>query len=597
VLEIIILLANSKCNVALQWQQKMRINKKYFFPILVILVTALLSCKQKEKSIASTLSGEKEVKFKEHYFDACKEKMLGNSEQALKQFQQCLAIDPKNPAVKYEMANVYQYMGLNEDALRYAKEAANSDLKNKWYQQLYIDCLHAKRKHAEAVTVYERMIKNFPPEPELYQNLAQEYMYAGKPEKAIKTYEELEKKFGKDEEVSLRKVTIQKQLKKFDDAEKTFKQLIKDYPNQAQYYTYLGELYQLTKQPEKAFITYQEILKQQPENPYVHLALADYYRTQKKDSLFLEEIKIAFRSEQLEIDNKLKITISFYEMTDLYPDYRPKAYELLEILKKIHPKEAKVWSGYGDFLFRDKKLKDAREAYEKSVLIDDSKYIVWSQLMMCDYELSDFEMLEKHSIKSMDIFPNVPNAYFFNGLANNRLKQYNKAIQSFKEGMEFVYENIPLQIQFLVNLAEAYNTTKQFDKSDESFEDALFLNPNDALVLNNFAYYLSIRKTNLEKAEKMSFKSLEIQPNSISFMDTYAWVLYQQGKYQDAKLWLEKAISKGADNRAVILEHYGDVLFKLNQVDNAVDFWKKAKLKGGDALKLDRKINDKKIDE
>ncbi len=578
----------------------MKTKKRYCLILTLALVAFLFSCKQSEKSAKTTenkLSGEQQVKFQENFYDACKEKMLGNSDQALKLFEKCLEINPKSDVVKYELANVYKFMGLSEDALRFSKEAANADLKNEWYQILYIDCLHGKRKYADAVAVYERMINNLPVKPQYYEGMAQEAMYAGKPEKAIKAYEQHEKQFGKNEEITIKKISLLKQVKKYDEAEKNLKQLIKDYPDQAQYYTYLGELYQQIKQPEKAFATYQEILKQQPENPYIHLALADYYRTQKKDSLFFNEIKIAFRSTDLEVDNKLKIMISYYEMTDLFPDYRPKAYELLDILKEVHPKEEKVWSGYGDFLFRDRKLKEAKECYQKSIELDNSKYIVWSQLMLCDYELNDYKALEEHSLKAMDEFPNMPNPFFFNGLANNRLKQYNKAIQSFKEGIDFVYENIPLQLQFLVNIAESYNATKQFQKSDEAFEDALFLNPNDALVLNNFAYYLSVRKEFLDKAERMSFKSLEIQPNSISFMDTYAWILYQQGKFNDAKTWLEKALNKGAENRAVILEHYGDVLFKLNQIDTALEYWKKAKDKGANSEALDKKISEKKLND
>jgi tetratricopeptide (TPR) repeat protein len=574
--------------------------KRYFFILALFAIGLLYSCKPSQKTAKTTgsnLSAEQQINFQSNFYDACKEKMLGNSDQALKLFEKCLAIDPKSAVVKYELANVYKYMGLSEDALRFAKEAANADLKNEWYQILYIDCLHGKRKYNDAVSVYERMINNLPAKPQYYEGMAQEAMYAGKPEKAIKAYEQHEKQFGKNEEITIKKISLLKQIRKFDEAEKQLKQLIKDYPDQAQYYTYLGELYQQTKQSDKAFTTYQEILKQQPDNPYIHLALADYYRSQKKDSLFFNEIKIAFRSPELEVDNKLKIMISYYEMTDLFPDYRPKAYELLDILKQVHAKEAKVWSGYGDFLFRDRKLKDARECYLKSIEFESSKYIVWSQLMLCDYELNDFKTLEEHSIKAIDEFPNMPNAYFFNGLANNRLKQYNKAIQSFKEGIDFVYENIPLQLQFLVNLAESYNATKQFQKSDEAFEDALFLNPNDALVLNNYAYYLSVRKEFLDKAERMSFKSLEIQPNSISFIDTYSWILFQQGKYSDAKLWLDKAISKGAENRAVILEHYGDILFKLNQPEMALEYWKKAKEKGGNTEILDKKISEKKLND
>jgi Tfp pilus assembly protein PilF len=175
------------------------------------------------------------------------------------------------------------------------------------------------------------------------------------------------------------------------------------------------------------------------------------------------------------------------------------------------------------------------------------------------------------------------------------LKDYKKAIQSFVDGQEFVYENIPLQLQFLTYLAETYNADKQYEKSDKAFDDALAIDPNDPMVMNNYAYYLSIRKEKLEKAAKLSARTIELQTGSVSYMDTYAWILYQQGKYVDAKTWLDKALSKGGDNRAAILEHYGDVLFKLNDEKGAYEYWKKAKEKGGNSDTLNKKIREGKL--
>lgn len=215
--------------------------------------------------------------------------------------------------------------------------------------------------------------------------------------------------------------------------------------------------------------------------------------------------------------------------------------------------------------------------------------------MLCETDMNDFSSLEKHSAEAIDFFPNMPNPYFFNGLANLKLKDYKKAIQSFVDGQEFVYENVPLQLQFLTYLAETYNADKQHEKSDKAFDDALAIDPNDPMVMNNYAYYLSIRKEKLEKAAKLSARTIELQPGSVSYMDTYAWILYQQGKYVDAKTWLDKALSKGGDNRAAILEHYGDVLFKLNDEKGAYEYWKKAKEKGGNSDTLNKKILEGKL--
>ncbi len=586
----------------------MRKNRFKHLLLPAVLLFVLFACKSKKEPASSPVSAGKSIdnphkknnnednlKFQSTFYNACKEKIKGNVEIAETLFKECLRINPGSAVVKYELAHIYHFGGLHDQALKYAREAATTEPRNEWYQLLYIECLHNKHLYSEAVTAYEKLVKTFPEHQVFYEELATEYIYAGKTDKALKTYEEIEKKFGKSEHIALSKVRIYKQTKKWAEAEAELKALIKENAKEAQYYTYLAELYQETNQPEKAFQTYQEILKTDPDNPFIHLALADYYRSLKKDEEFLKELKIAFNSEDLDVDNKIKIMMSYYSLTEQYPQYKENAYELCRIMLKVHPADARAYSMYADFLYRDRKLKEAKMAFEKVLEFDKSKYLVWNQLMLCESELGDYNSLLKHSSEAMDLFPNQAIPYFLNGVSNLRLKNFKTAIESLKDGQEFVYENEPLQTQFLVNLGEAYNEVKEFQKSDSLFDEALKYEPENAMILNNYAYYLSLRKVKLDYAEKLSKRSLELQPGSISYIDTYGWIFYQQGKYEDAKLWIEKALQAGADNRPAILEHYGDILFRLKDAAKALEYWQKAKDKGGNSEALEKKIAEKKM--
>ncbi len=582
--------------------------QKYVFGSLLLgaFWVSLYSCKPRKNLTDSSKSlsrpeasksevAETQMKFKNTFYNACKEKIKGNVQIAETLFKECLKLDPANAAAKYELAHIYLFAGGTDAALGYAQSAAQSDSRNEWYQLLFIECLHKKKLYNEAVAVYEKLVKNFPDHIAFYEDLAAEYLCAQKPEKAIKTYDELEKKFGKSSSSSIARAKIYKQEKKWQEAEQILRQLILENPKEPQYYTYLAEIYQNNQQPEKAFQTYQEILKIDPNNPYIHLALADYYREQRKDDEFFKEVKIAFANEDLEIDKKVKILMSYYSLTEQYPQYKENAYELCKIMLGVHPEEAKAHSVYADFLFRDKKYADAKKAYENVIERDNSKYVVWSQLMICESELNDYNSLEKHSTEAIDLFPTQALPYFLNGLANYNLKKYSSAITSFLDAQEFVYGNEPLQVQILMYLGDVYFTTKEFEKSDKAYEEALQLEPQNAGILNNYAYYLSLRKKKLDYAEKLSKRSLNLHPESISYMDTYGWIFYQQGKYTEAKEWLEKALQAGADNRPAILEHYGDVLFQLKENAKALEFWQKAKNLGGNSEFLEKKIAEKKL--
>jgi Tfp pilus assembly protein PilF len=151
-------------------------------------------------------------------------------------------------------------------------------------------------------------------------------------------------------------------------------------------------------------------------------------------------------------------------------------------------------------------------------------------------------------------------------------------------------------IDFYSGLGDAYNYNKEYEKSDKAFEDALKIDSDNTFVLNQYAYFLSLRKENLDRAEKLSKKANELQPGNRSYMDTYGWILYQQKKFTEAEEWLGNAAKLGP-NKPDILEHYGDVLYKLNKVDEAVKQWEKAKQAGGNSETLLKKIKEKKLND
>jgi Tfp pilus assembly protein PilF len=143
-------------------------------------------------------------------------------------------------------------------------------------------------------------------------------------------------------------------------------------------------------------------------------------------------------------------------------------------------------------------------------------------------------------------------------------------------------------------LGDAYNGLKEYQKSDKAYEDALAFNPNNSFVLNNYSYYLALRKENLEKAEKMSSQLIKNNPDNSSYLDTYSWVLYNREKYREARKVMERAISGGRGS-ATHFEHYGDILFKLGDIDGAVTQWQKSKsMDSGNAL-IDKKIANRKL--
>jgi len=366
-------------------------------------------------------------------------------------------------------------------------------------------------------------------------------------------------------------------------------------PGETQYYTELATLYLTTSQPAKAFEQYQKVLAINPSDPYVHLAMADYYRIQNNSSKAIEELKIAFGAKDLDIDTKVKIMLDMVNNPLQYKDYVPSLIDLAKIVTESAPEEAKAFSIYGDILYQQKDLEGARTAFRKVTELDNSKYVVWQQLLQIDKTLDDNKALAEESKKAMELFPEQPEPYLFYGICKMKEGDYTQAISVLNNGKNFAADDDKMMLKFYTALADTYYKNKNFDLCFEAYEKSLSIDPNNIYVLNNYSFDLALQNSNLPRAEQLCSRLISLQPDNPVFQDTYAWVFYKQKKYNDAKIWIEKAVAGSNSKNASILNHYGDILYSLNQADLAVEYWIKAKENGLNTELIDKKIRDKKL--
>ena len=346
---------------------------------------------------------------------------------------------------------------------------------------------------------------------------------------------------------------------------------------------------------EKAEWAYQKITEIDPDNPYIHVSLADYYKKNGEDEKAYEELKLGFSNPGLDIDSKIQILLTYYTINEIYSDLKDQAFELSELLIETHPDDPKSYSMYGDFLFQDKQYEPARDAFRKVISLDSSKYLVWEQLLFTESELNNTDAMLEESIVAIELFPEQPIPYLFAGGAYYQKKAWQECVDILTTGIKFVVNNVPLEIQIYSYLGDAYNQLKDNEKSDAAYDEALKLDPENSYVLNNYAYYLSLRGENLEEAAKMAKKSTELDPENSANQDTYGWVLFKLGYYDEAKVWIGKAIEDEEAASAVVLEHYGDVLWKLGDTEGAYEYWLKAKDKGAGSEFLDKKVEKKEF--
>lgn len=562
----------------------------------------LVSCKPAKQTAGSSgsapkkdqkLSAQQQVEYTNLYFNATREKMLANFEEAEAMYKQCIRLNPAEASPYYELASIYTNRNKYAEALQFIREAVRLNPKNEWFLLLYGGLLQRTKQNQEAISAYQKLVKLNPSKIDYKYELAEVYINAGKLNDAIKIYDDLEKDFGVSEEVSVQKERLYIRAGQFDKAVAEVQKLISTNPTETRYLHMLAELYVANSKHDEAFEIYNQILRLNSQDPYVHLSLADYYRQKKDNAKGYQELKLAFENPELDIDIKIKIMLSYYSLTENDNTLKEQAFELSKLLTEVHPKEAKAYAIYGDFLYRERRLSEARDNYRKAIDIDNTRFPLWSQMLVISSELGDHKALVEDSKKALELFPNQPVLYLFNGIGNIQEKNYPAAIEALNEGRINVVDNKALLGQFYANLGDVHHYVKKYKESDEFYEKALEVDPDNLYVLNNYSYYLSVRNENLERAAKLSERSNMLDPSNPSYQDTYAWILYKQGKYAEAKAWLEKAIESGGSKNAVILEHYGDVLFKLGEKEKAYLQWQTAKEKGKGSDLLDKKVADK----
>ena len=580
----------------MEWNLKYRdggrkVNTCFMYFILV-LGCCLLSL---NKAVAQSkpMNNADSLEVKTLYFNALREKTIENLPTAVDLFNRVLQIDGANDAAMYELANLKKLQNDYPKAQQLLEKAVTIAKDNTWYWTALADCYEKTNDIDKLEDVFTQLIRLNPDRPDNYFDQANVYYHQKKYDEALKVYDEIEKITGPTDDLLADRQKIYLKQNHIDLATAQLQKMIDANPSQIKYYLFLSELYNANNGQDKALKVLQDAEKINSKNGLVHLALAEIYRDKKDYESSYNELSVAFAIPEVDIDQKIKIVMGYIpKFPD--PDAKASALELSRIITVAHPDEAKAWALYGDMLLQNGKTKNAKTMYQKSVSLNNQVYDVQEQLVRIEIGEGDNDAAIKDGENSLSYFPNQAWMNYLVGVAWLQKKDYNKALGYLKNAMSLEMDDKDLLSQGYSALGDCYHALQDNRNSDQAYDKALSYNPNNAFTLNNYAYYLSLRGDQLDKAASMSKRSNDLQPNNASFEDTYAWILFKQRDFGGAKQWIEKALADDKTNSAVKSEHYGDIMFYLGNVDTAVENWKKAKANGDQSPVLDRKINERK---
>ena len=556
--------------------------------LLLIVILLLSSCgtlknKSSVKDNASLelkdpLTYEQRRKFDYYFLEAVRMKQKGEYDAAFQLYSHCLDIYPGSAAVLYEISQFYMFLGQESKGEEALKQAVRSDDTNFWYKQTLASYYQSKQNWLKAISVYEDMAQIFPSRLEPLLSLADLYSRTKSYESLVTTLDRIEELDGKSEQISMEKFRAYLQLDNMEKAFSEIQSLVDEYPYDMRYRTVLGDVYLSNERNEEALKVYQDILKEEPDYAPAMVSLASYYQKTGQDSLYNMQIDSILVNEN--VDTKLKLDfmrqlIMKSEQTDRDST---KIIRLFETILTRKQPNADVPMLYAQYLITKKMEKESVPVLNKVLSLDPENKPARLQLLGYAIRDNNLDEVIRVATPATVYNPDAMEFYYYLGLAHYQKDETDKALEVFNKGVQQINEKSDKNIasDFYSILGDLYHSREMKAEAYAAYDSSLVYNPNNINTLNNYAYYLSVERTNLDKAEEMSFITVKAEPENSTYLDTYAWILFEKGRYTEARIYIEQAMENGGDSSQVIVEHCGDIYYKLGEKDKALELWKKA---------------------
>lgn len=513
---------------------------------------------------------------------------------AIYNFEQALMFFNDDDASMYELAELYQLANRNTEAFSMIQQATNLKPDNKWYQIRLAQFYLQNSDYQSFKSIYDKLLADEPENLEYIETYIDVLLRIGDFDKVIEKLNVLEEQVGKNEYIFLQRIQIYDEQGKHDKAIAEMEKLVEFMPENTRYRALLAEAYRKVKRDNDAYKQYLKIKELDPEDKYINISLMDYYQSMGEVDKAFEEFISAIKNKNLDYETKAQIYDYWFKNQNeknVVDDAETAGNAFIE----THPDKSLGYYIIGTVHYNKDNFSKAKEYYAKALDREKNSFITLYQITLCCMELHEYQDVIDYSARAMSIYPEQPLFYLFNGMGYFNIKDYESTVKVLEKGRK-MSANKELTVNFDTYIGDTYNLLKNRQKSYDAYDRVLKADPNNIYVLNNYAYYLSLDNQELERALQMSAKTIKAEPKNATYLDTYAWILYKLERYQEAKKYMEKVFKYDKNPQGVNYEHLGDILYKLDDVKNAVKNWKKAKKAGGEVSEfLEQKIKDEKL--
>lgn len=539
--------------------------------------------------------------------EAERQNALGNYSGAFELYRHCLKLNPKSGAARYGLANLLRYMREDSLSTKYVEEASSLYPDNYWYKDMLVKMYYNSRKVDDAQRVLESMAESFPEKSDVLMMLIDTYAQKQDYENLIKTLDKLEVKEGKSEQLSMEKFRIYVQMKDEASAFNEMSELAKEYPNDLRYQVLIGDLYfdkGTEESKRKALSQYKSVEAKDSNNVSMMLSMSNYYQKESNDSLCQHYILRLVTNPTLDRKVRLQLVSSLmYENLQSGGD----STQILNMFEKIlsQPQEdVAMHELCVRYMASSKMSKEKlKPVLRQMIEIEPESELARNQLLAYAVEEADTASIYSLCKPACDYGIKDPVFYFYLGVVYYQQMEREKALETFQKGISCTDDRSSVELILRLHSlsGDLYHELGQTERAFQEYDSCLLYRPDDSYVLNNYAYYLSLQNKDLERAAKMSYRANQLEQDNPTNMDTYAWVLFKQKKYVEAREYIDKTLQLLGDSltssSSTIVEHAGDIYYRCGDKTKALDYWIKARElgKSEDIKALEKKIKKRKL--
>lgn len=572
---------------------------------LLVAVWTLVSCgtvksTREKPAVAlaqSSLTSEQQRKYDYFFLEAMRLKEKKDYASAFGLLQHCLDIHPNAASALYEVSQYYMFLRQVPQGQEALEKAVANAPDNYWYSQGLASLYQQQNELDKAITLLEQMVVRFPAKQDPLFNLLDLYGRQEKYDKVISTLNRLEKHMGKNEQLSMEKFRIYLQMKDDKKAFQEIESLVQEYPMDMRYQVILGDVYLQNGKKQEAYDVYQKVLAAEPDNPMAIFSMASYYKQTGQEELYQQQLDTLLLNKKVTPDTKVGVMRQMIVENEQADKDSTQIIALFDRIMKQEQDDPQIPMLYAQYLLSKNMEAESVPVLEQVVDLDPTNNAARMMLIGAAVKKEDYKQIIKVCEPGIEATPDALEFYYYLAVAYNQAEKPDSVISICKRALEHKTADGKKEIvsEFYSILGDMYHTQMQMKEAYAAYDSALVYNPSNIGALNNYAYYLSVERRDLDKAEEMSYKTVKAEPNNATYLDTYAWILFEKGNYAEARIYIDNAMkSEGGDKSDVIVEHCGDIYYMTGDVDGALTYWKKALEMGSESKTLKQKIEKKK---